>query len=129
MDFKAQLTRGRNRPSVNTTEGFVVYLLSLSVNYFGIYNLSRSLGSIIHLAHPQHLVGCFELFGAAFFLCESLYKIVVHLLRPFINIGKIFVQLAFSEQVGVENRATSFYIAKVLLSPQADRTAILFGQC
>lgn len=32
-DFKFQLTHHRNCPSVNTTEGFAVYLLSLSVNY------------------------------------------------------------------------------------------------
>lgn len=38
-------------------------------------------------------------------------------------------ELAFSEQVGVEYRAASFDIAKVLVSPQADWSVILFGQC
>ena len=46
----------------------------------------------------------------------------------FINVSKVFIQFAFSEQVGVENRAASLDIAKVLLSPQADWSLILFGQ-
>lgn len=58
-DFKFQLTHHRNRPSVNTTEGFAVYLLSLSVNYFSINKLSRSLSCVIHFSYPQHLVSSF----------------------------------------------------------------------
>ncbi len=58
-DFKFQLTRHRNRPSVNTTEGFAVYLLSLSVNYFSINKFSRSLSCVIHFSYPQHLVSSF----------------------------------------------------------------------
>jgi hypothetical protein len=97
----------------------------LIIDYFSVHNFSRSLDKIIHLAYPQQLVGCFELFGAAFFLCESLHKLVVHLLRLFINIGKVFVEFAFGEKIGVENRATSYDIAKVLLSPQPDWSVIL----
>lgn len=58
-DFKFQLTHHRNCPSVNTTEGFAVYLLSLSVNYFSINKLSRSLSCVIHFSYPQHLVSSF----------------------------------------------------------------------
>lgn len=58
-DFKFQLTRHRNRHSVNITEGFAVYLLSLSVNYFSINKLSRSLSCVIHFSYPQHLVSSF----------------------------------------------------------------------
>ena len=58
-DFKFQLTHHRNRPFVNTTEGFAVYLLSLSVNYFSINKLSRSLSCVIHFSYPQHLVSSF----------------------------------------------------------------------
>ena len=58
-DFKFQLTRHRNCPSVNTTEGFAVYLLSLSVNYFSINKLSCSLSCVIHFSYPQHLVSSF----------------------------------------------------------------------
>lgn len=58
-DFKFQLTHHRNCPSVNTTEGFAVYLLSLSVNYFSINKFSRSLSCVIHFSYPQHLVSSF----------------------------------------------------------------------
>lgn len=58
-DFKFHLTHHRNCPSVNTTEGFAVYLLSLSVNYFSINKLSRSLSCVIHFSYPQHLVSSF----------------------------------------------------------------------
>lgn len=58
-DFKFQLTRHRNRHSVNITEGFAVYLLSLSVNYFSINKLFRSLSCVIHFSYPQHLVSSF----------------------------------------------------------------------
>ena len=53
---------------------------------------------------------------AAFFFGERLYKLIIHFLRLFIYVGKVFVQLAFSEQVGIENRAAVFDIVKVLLS-------------
>ena len=115
---KADVTRnGKHQPFV------------LVIDYFNVDNLSRSLNSIIHLAYPQHLVSYFELFSAAFLPCESLYKFIVHLLRLFINIGKILVELAFCEQIGIENGAASFDIAKMLLSPQTDWSLILFGQC
>ena len=101
----------------------------LVIDYFYIDNFPCPLSCVISLAYPKHLIGRFELLRAAFFFGERLHKLAVHLLRLFINVGKVFVQLAFREQVSVQNRAATLDIAKVLLPPQADWSAILFGQC
>lgn len=73
----------------------------LAIDYFSVHNFSCSLDGVIHLANQQHLIGGFELFGAAFFFGERLHEFVVYLLRLFVNVGKVFVQFAFCEHIGI----------------------------
>lgn len=87
-----------------------------------------SAANVIHPSNPLHLVVCFELFRHALTLCKLPYQLIKHILRLLVDIGKISGQLAFGQQICVENITVTLQIAKMPFPKYADFHFWLFGQ-
>ena len=75
----------------------------LAVNQLVINDFLRAVADRIHLLNPQHLIVSFKLFRHALTLCELPYQPIKHILRLLVNIGEISGQLAFGQQICVED--------------------------
>ena len=76
-----------------------LYIRYLFKHHLFVDNLSRSATDIVHLPHPSHWVGGFELFGYAFFFGVFFYQPEKKLLGLFLCIGKVGMEFSGSEQV------------------------------
>ena len=104
------------------------YPLFLYKNNFTDYDLNSSISNAIHLPHPLHRIGCFQLLGHTFALCHLLYKTLEHFLRLSVDVKKVAVQLAAGQQVGIAHTAMLLEIPKVPLSSYPDICLFFFRQ-
>lgn len=100
-------------------------LWSSYVNQFTVYNLRCTTLYVVHLPDPFHLVTGFQRFRNARCICNLFYQPKKQLLGLPINICKITIQLAASQQIGIEYFAVFFQIAKMPLSPYPDMYPVL----
>ena len=84
--------------------------------------------SVVHPLHPQHLIFRFEGFRNALFFGKPLYQPRKQCFCLLIEVCKVIVQLAGSQQLGIQTDLVFADIPQMSLSPYADMRRSFFGQ-
>ena len=77
--------------------GYVQIVFFSNEYHLDINNFSGKITDIVHLPHPCHLVGGFELFGYAFLFGEFSYQPRKESLCLFFDVGKVGMEFNGSE--------------------------------
>ena len=102
---------------------------SLSIiNQITIYNISRRCSNGIHPLHPFNLIFRFQLFRNTIPFRHLFYKQVEHFFHIFVQIGKIAIQFAACQQIGLKHSSVLLDIAQAPLSPNTDWSGIFLRQ-
>ena len=72
--------------------------------------------NIVHHLHPPHLVGCFEVFVDALRLGKLYRQRGQHFVCLFVDLGKVGIELSFTEQGGVPSATVLLEVVEVHLS-------------
>ena len=79
---------------------------------------------VIHLLRPQHLVFRFKRFRYALLFGKLFYQPRKQFLCLLVYVGKVIVQLAGGQQLGIQADLVLADIPQVSLSPNADGSAL-----
>lgn len=94
--------------------------LHLRIYQFAVCYFCCSIANAVHLSHPLHRIGCFQLFGHALTLCHLLYQSLEQFFCLPIYVGEVAVQLAAGQQVGIAYTMMFLEIPKMPLTPYPD---------
>ena len=79
---------------------------------------------VVHPLHPQHLIIRFEGFRYALFFGKLFYQPRKHCFCLLVEVSEVIVQLAGSQQLGIQTNLVLANISQVSLSPNADGSAL-----
>ena len=79
---------------------------------------------VVHPLHPHHLIFRFECFRYTLFFGKLFYQPGKHCFCLLVEVSEVIVQLAGSQQLGIQTNLVLANMPQVSLSPNADGSAL-----
>ena len=96
-------------------------ILDTSYQYqLPVYNFHSPISDIVLTLNPKHWIFCLELLCDTFLFGKLVHKPVKHILCLLFNVSKMWIELALSQHIVVDNTMMFLKIPSAALTPYAD---------